>query len=350
MKLCQLALAGAGLVGRRHAAAIAKCENVALTAVADPGEAGKTCAEAAGARWYRSLADMFADCKPDGVILATPNNAHVENGLECARAGCPMLVEKPVATSAAKGKVLVEAAAAAGVPVLVGHHRRHNPLVQKARQVIDSGKLGRLRAVHANCWLYKPDDYFEQAPWRKEKGAGPVSVNLVHDMDLMRYFCGDVESVQAQTAPASRGYDNEDVAAAVLRFASGALGTVTVADTIVSPWSWELTAGENPVYPHTSQSCYFLGGSHGSLSLPDLTLWESNGTRSWWQPLRESAPDCETAEPLIKQIQQFAAVIAGEASPLVSGDEGVKTLQVIEAIHQSAVSGEMVRLDSAATR
>jgi predicted dehydrogenase len=346
----QLALVGAGLVGRRHAAAIAECEGVSLAAVADPGEAGRSCAAAAGAPWYRSLAEMFSECAPDGAILATPNNVHLENGLECVRAGCPMLVEKPLAISAAEGGVLVEAAAAADVPVLVGHHRRHNPLVQKARDVIDAGKLGRLRAVHASCWLYKPDDYFDRAAWRKEKGAGPVSVNLVHDVDLMRYFCGDVESVQAQTAPAARGYANEDAAAVILRFAGGALGTLTVADAVVSPWSWELTAGENPVYPDTGQSCYFLGGSHGALSLPDLTLWENNGVRSWWQPLRMSVLDCEAVEPLVKQIRQFAAVIAGAAEPLVSGAEAVKTLQVIEAIHRSAASGEIVRPQAVAAK
>lgn len=344
----QLALAGAGLAGQRHAAAIAGCEGVSLAAVADPGENGKAFAAKAGAPWFPSLGEMLAGCKPDGIILATPNNAHVENGLQCARAGCPILVEKPIATTSVQGQILVDAAAAAGVPVLVGHHRRHNPLAQKAREVIDAGKLGQLRAVHANCWLYKPDDYFDKAPWRKQKGAGPVSVNLVHDIDLMRYFCGNVESVQALASPAARGYDNEDVAAAVLRFDGGALGTVTVADAVVSPWSWELTAGENPIYPHTGQSCYFLGGSHGALSLPDLTLWESNGVRSWWQPLRTSAPGYDAAEPFVRQIRHFASVITGDVKPLVSGAEGVRTLQVIEAVHRSVAGGAPVRPGSAA--
>lgn len=347
----RLALAGAGLVGRRHIAAIAECEQVAPAAVVDPRrEAGESCAAAVGARWFRSLAEMFAACRPDGVILATPNHMHLPNGLECVRAGCPILVEKPIAASAAEGETLVKAAAAAGVPVLVGHHRRYNPLAQKAREAIDAGKLGRLRAAHANCWLYKPDDYFDDAPWRKEKGAGPVAVNLVHDIDLMRYFCGDVESVQAQTVPAARGYENEDVAAAILRFVGGALGTVTVSDAVVAPWSWELTAGENPVYPHTGQSCYFLGGSHGALSLPDLTLWEHSGVRSWWRPLKPGVLRCEAADPLVGQIRHFAAVIAGEAAPLVSGAEGVKTLRVIEAVRRSAAAGRPVRIESGAGR
>ncbi len=343
----QIVIAGAGLIGCRHIAAIAECEGVSLAGIVDPSDIGKECSIKANVPYFRSLAEMFAACRPDGVIIATPNNMHVQNGLECVRAGCPILVEKPLATSAADGKVLTAAAAAAAVPLLVGHHRRHNPLVQKAREAIDANKIGQLRTVHAVCWLYKPDDYFEQAPWRKKKGAGPISINLVHDIDLVRYLCGDVESVQAQAAPAVRGYENEDVAVAMLRFVNGALGTVTVSDTVVSPWSWELTAGENPVYPRTKESCYYLGGSHGALSLPDLTLWQNNGERSWWQPLESDMLAYETIEPLVRQIKQFAAVIAGGAKPLVSGAEGVKTLQVLEAIHLSAInSGKQVNVET----
>ena len=343
MKSLKLAIVGAGLVGRRHAAAIAKCKNVSLAAIADPDESARAHLSS-DAKWHRSLSDLFADSKPDGVIISTPNQMHLENGLECVRAGCPMLIEKPIATSAAEGKTLTQAAAAAGVPVLVGHHRRYNSRAQKAREILDSGELGELRAMHANCWLYKPDDYFDNA-WRKQKGAGPVSVNLVHDADLMRYFCGEAESVQAQSVPALRGFDNEDVAAAVLRFASGVLGTMTISDSIVAPWSWELTAGENPAYPNTGQSCYWLGGSRGALSLPDLTLWKNHGARSWWRPMNPAAISCDkTADPLVAQIRHFADVISGKTPPLVSGEEGVRTLQVIECILQSAASGETIKI------
>jgi predicted dehydrogenase len=287
---------------------------------------------------------MFAKEQPDGVVLATPTPLHVEQGLECVAQGCPTLVEKPLATSAMEAGALVDEARKAGVPLLVGHHRRHNPLIQKAREVVDAGKLGQLRAVHANCWLYKPDEYFDEAPWRKAPGAGPISVNLVHDVDLIRYLCGDVVSVRAQATPSARGYENEDVAAAVLRLENGAIGTITVSDTIVSPWSWELTARENPAYPPTSQSCYLLGGTHGSLSLPDLTLWQNNGMRSWWQPISAITLPHDSSDPLVNQIAQFAAVIRGEEQPLVSGEEGLKTLRVIEAIQSSAKSGETVVL------
>ncbi len=343
-KPVRLAVAGAGLIGKRHIASINLCEKVVLSAVVDPSEEGKAVAASHHVPWFSSLKKMFATDKPDGVIVATPNQVHVENGLECVAACCPMLIEKPLATTSDEAAILVTAARKAGVPLLVGHHRRHNPLIQKAKEVIDQGLLGEIRALQASCWLFKPDDYFETAPWRTQLGAGPISVNLVHDVDLIRYLCGDIIGIQAQIAASRRGHENEDVAAAVLTFDNGAVGTITVSDTIVSPWSWELTAQENPAYPVTDQSCYLIGGSKGSLSLPDLTLWHNLGPRSWWEPLSATALVRDAADPLINQVKQFRQVILGFEEPLVSGDEGLKTLRVIESIQRSALSGEPISL------
>ena len=342
--IARLAVAGAGLVGQRHIASVDRCGDVELAALVDPRPAVEAQALKLGVPWFESLSGMFRSERPDGVILATPNPVHVESGLECISAGCPVLVEKPIATSVDEAAILVEAARAAGVPIQVGHHRRHYPLMREARAAIDAGKLGRLRMVHATCWLYKPDEYFDEAPWRKAAGAGPVFVNLAHDIDSIRYLCGDVVSVQAQEQPSARGYENEDVAAAVLRFGNGAIGTISVSDSIVSPWSWELTARENPVYPPVAQSCYMLGGSHGSLSLPDLTLWTYSDARSWWRPIGATTLNCGSFDPFVEQLTRFAAVLAGREEPLVSGLDGLKTLQVIEAIQTSAKSGQTVLL------
>ena len=118
---------------------------------------------------------MFAAISPDGVILSTPTPLHVSQGLECIEKSCPVLVEKPLATSAIQAKILTDAAEQASVPLLVGHHRRHNPLIQKAKELIVSGEIGNIRALQATCWFYKPDEYFDIAPWRTQKGAGPIS-------------------------------------------------------------------------------------------------------------------------------------------------------------------------------
>jgi predicted dehydrogenase len=342
MSAVRLAVVGAGLIGRRHVAAIAEAPEAVLCAVVDPAPAARDWAEGQGARWFANLADLLAADRPDGVIVATPNALHVEHGLACVAAGLPALIEKPLATDAAAGLRLVEAAKAAGVPLLTGHHRRHNPLVAAAKARIDAGALGRIVAVHGQCWLRKPDDYFVTA-WRREAGAGPVLINLIHDIDLMRHLCGEVAEVQAVTSSAVRGFAVEDTAVILLRFASGALGTLSVSDAVVAPWSWEMTARENPAYPATDRHCYLIGGTHGSLELPLATLWHQDEPRSWWRPLVRTTVEAPPADPLVRQITQFARVIGGAEAPLVSGREGLRTLAVVEAVVAAASKGRPVR-------
>ena len=344
-KTTQLAVVGAGLVGKRHVTAIEQLSGVTLSGIVDTSDEAIAFAAENKVPAFASLSDLFNDHKPDGVILSTPTTLHVEQGLVCVDAGCPILVEKPLATVSADGQQLVVAAETAGVPILVGHHRRHNPLIHRAHALINAGELGDIRVVNATCWFYKPDDYFEVAPWRKLNGAGPISVNLVHDVDLVRSFCGEVIKVQAQAAPSARGFENEDVAAAVLTFASGAIATISVSDSVVSPWSWEHTSGEYPIYPVTNESCYLIGGSHGSLSIPDMRLWTHTGERNWWQPISATSSPREASDPLVNQIRHFSQVITEGVAPLVSGREGLKTLQVIESIQQAAATGQTINLN-----
>lgn len=337
----KLAVLGAGLIGKRHIEHVLNEDCAALLAVVDPSPEAKALAEQNGAGWYPSFAAMIQHQRPDGAIVSTPNQMHVENGLECVAAGVPVLVEKPVADDVEAATRLVEAAEKAGVPLLVGHHRRHNPLIQEAKKAIDAGHLGQLVAVHGTCWFYKPDDYFD-IPWRREKGAGPVFLNLIHDVDLLRYLCGEVVSVQAQESNALRGNAVEETAVILLRFASGALGTVTVSDTIVSPWSWEFTSGENPAYTHTEETCYIIGGTRGSLTVPYLDLWRNPAKPSWWEPIGRERLPVEAQDPLGLQVRNLCGVIRGRETPVVSGREGLETLRVIEAVKRAAATGQLV--------
>lgn len=339
-----LAIVGIGLVGKRHAEAMDHLDHADLIAAVDPSADGREYAHSLGLPWYETLSDMLAKENPDGIIIATPTLLHVEQGLECIKKRIPIMVEKPLATSALEANSLVVLSEKLGVPLMVGHHRRHNPIIQKAKDVIQQGQIGEIRSVHMQCWFYKPDHYFEIAPWRKLKGAGPISVNLVHDIDLVRHLCGEIVSVQAEAALSTRGFENEDVAAAVLRFENGAIGTISVSDSIVSPWSWEMTSGEYPVYPSTDESSYYIGGSLGSLSVPDLMLWTHQQKPDWWTPIAAKSMPCEASDPLINQIDHFVDVIAGKATPLVSGREGLKTLQVIEAIQIAAERKECIQM------
>ena len=193
----RLGVVGAGLVGQRHIDVVVANPELELVGIVEPGDAAVRTAQSAGCRLYESLETLLDDGKPDGVIIATPNSLHVEQALLCVQANTPVLVEKPIAVSSSEAAKLVVAAEKADVPILVGHHRRHNPIIKRAKDIVVSGGIGDVRAVQGTCWFYKPDHYFEESPWRKENGAGPIAVNLVHDVDLIRHLVGEVVSVHA---------------------------------------------------------------------------------------------------------------------------------------------------------
>lgn len=339
----QLAVLGAGLIGRRHVEHILAAPDANLQAIVDPSEPAKAWAAKLGVAWFADLAALLSAHTPDGIIAATPNQLHASNGLAAVAAGIPILIEKPIADDVASAAMLVERAEAAGVPVLVGHHRRHNPMIQRAKAIVDSGRLGRLVTVHAFFWLMKPDDYFEPA-WRRARGAGPVFLNLVHDIDLLRYLCGEIASVVAMESNAVRGNAVEETSVILLKFANGALASVNVSDAVVAPWSWEHTTGENPAYPLTEQSCYFIGGTHGSLSVPKLEVWSNRDKRGWFEPFATERSYTASVDPLRRQIEHFCKVIRGTVEPLVSGREGLNTLKVIEAVKKSAQTGRQVEI------
>ena len=207
----QLAIVGMGLVGRRHAAAMSEVNEVEICAVVDSDDAITAQTANAGVDSYSDLAAMIETVRPDGIILSTPTNLHHSQALACVEAGIPVLIEKPIAHDLAAARSIVKKSDALDVPVMVGHHRRFNPIIQKAKDVLTQRLIGKIRIVDAKCWFAKPNDYFETAPWRKINGAGPVSVNLVHDIDLLRFLCGEIIEVRAMMAPSARGHDIEDV-------------------------------------------------------------------------------------------------------------------------------------------
>ncbi len=335
----KIAILGAGLIGRQHMLRIQASPSCEPAAVVDPAPAARAVANEAGVPYFESLAQLFARSRPDGVIIGTPNAFHVQQALECLAAGVPALIEKPVAHTLEEGERLVRALDGADVPFLVGHHRAHSPIMALAREVVRDGRLGRLVAVNGSAMFCKPDDYFAEAPWRREPGGGPVLINMIHEIDNLRSLCGEICEVQAIMSNATRGFDVEDTAALIFRFAGGALGTFLLSDTVASPRSWEQTSQENQAYAtHPDEDCYILAGTMGSLSVPTMRLrrYADPSDRSWWKPFQTEVLDLRREDPLAVQIEHFAAVIRGETQPLVSVRDGVQNLRVVEAIRRAA--------------
>ena len=338
----KIAVIGAGLAGKQHIDTILNNKNCELDLIVDPCQEAYELSKKLNVQYFSSTELALEKCRPDGAIIATPNSRHIENAELFLKEKIPVLIEKPLSSDIKSALKIVEYSKKQKTKILTGHHRRHSKIIQKAKRKIESGNLGKIIASHATCWLFKPDNYFNS--WRKSLGGGPLLINLVHDIDIMRYLIGEIERVQCFESNSIRGGDTEDTAVVILKFENGSLGTLSVSDTIVSPWSWELTSKENPIYPHQKQTCYWIGGTHGSLELPESKIWKSIGKRGWWEPITQSTHKLGVYKnhPLNEQLNNFLAVIEKKEKPICSGLDGLNTLVVVEAIKLAAETGTVI--------
>jgi predicted dehydrogenase len=350
MTKTRIAIAGAGYIGQAHLGVMQNSATCTLSAIVDPSPAAVKVAARAGVPLYKSIDELLARDRPDGLVLATPNHLHVAQGLQCIAAQLPILLEKPIATAVAEGELLVKAADAASAKVLIGHHRAHSPIMAKAKEVVDSGKLGKLVAVAGSATFFKPDSYFNDGPWRGEIGGGPILLNMIHEVHSLRMLCGDILAVQAFSSNATRGFPVEDTVAINFRFANGMLGTFLLSDTAASARSWEQTSQENKAYSsYADEDCYVITGTNGSLSVPTMRLktYPRPEERSWWKEFEAGVVGMVRDDPLKHQIEHFGKVIRAEAEPLVSARDGLSNLRITEAIAQAAISGYVVHVADA---
>jgi predicted dehydrogenase len=161
----------------------------------------------------------------------------------------------------------------------------------------------------------------------------------------LRAMVGEIVAVQAFASNATRGFEVEDTVAINLRFANGALGAFVLSDTGASPKSWEQTSQENKAYPtYEDEDAYTIIGTDGSLGVPTMRLrhYERKEERSWYKPFTTRTEPVRREDPLANQIEHFAAVVRGEAEPLVTCRDGLQNLRVTDAIVEAARTGRVV--------
>lgn len=223
---------------------------------------------------------------------------------------------------------------------MIGHHRRFNRYVIAAKNAIPS--LGKLIAVNGLWTLYKPQPYFDPpTEWRRLDTAGPIFINMIHEIDILHYLFGPITRVYAEETLSQRGYPAEEGAAITLRFASGMVGTFLLSDAVVSPHNFEAGTGENPTIPKAGQDFYRVFGSEGTLSVPTMTRWSyEDGSKSWTEKLKSEDLEVPVTQiPFELQIKHFVEVIRGEQVPSCSGAEGLRAVIVCEAIKRSMREG-----------
>jgi predicted dehydrogenase len=332
----RIGLVGAGFIGRTHVRVAVQVPQVKMVGYVDP-LAKADHPDLAGLTRYDTLAAMLDD-GVEGVVVAVPDDLHVPMATQCLEHGAAVLLEKPAARSLAECAALSKAPEVSS-RLLVGHQRRHHPASRVAKELIETGELGRLVGVGGVFAVKKDDKYFVERP----RGVGLV--NLIHDLDLLQFFCGPITQVSAAVSHQGRGAREEDTIALTMEFASGVIGSFIATDSAPSPWGWDQGTIELPSIPfHESGTTYSLLGTSASLSVPDLNLYRHKPGEAWHHPLVHRKLAAAGADAYVNQMKHFAEIVAGRAQPIVGIAEALATQAALEAIFISAREGRRVSI------
>ena len=225
MDVFRIGLIGAGSIGTRHIKAIDELALIELVAIADPAPAAAKLAETRGLEAFADAESMLSKTDVDAVIIATPTERHHADLMMVLKYCKTVLVEKPITATTKEADEVTNYAAEQGCQVLVGHQRRYYPCAQIARDIIQNGRIGRLMAVTGQWTTRKDEDYFAPA-WRRNFEAGPILTNLIHEIDLLRFICGDIASVSAEMTNHDQNFEKEDAVAISLKFANHSNGRI----------------------------------------------------------------------------------------------------------------------------
>ena len=263
---------------------------------------------------YGSIDALCADDRVQAVWIASASHQHVEHARAVIAAGKHVLLEKPTALSAKQGWELVEAADAAGVKLATGYQARYVPAHQRMRDLISSGEIGTVVALRSLYGMRRPGP---PRAWRGEKELarwGVLADIGTHHIDLMRMLVGEVTHATGYTAH-QRGFQTEDLAVASLRFADGALGTMTVTGNYFRPTTvMEVVCTEGSVVAvDTSPD----GQGSATLVRPDGTSCDITG---------------ETPNSIQAQLQAVTAAFLGGDVPYATGADGARNLEILEMI------------------
>lgn len=344
--ICRIVVIGAGLVGERHARLVAENPRCQLVAIVDPRSEIDTLAQSLSCERLNDMAALPANAC-DAAIVATPNHNHFAAAMQCLQRRLPCLVEKPITDDLVEGEKLVAAFETANVPMLVGHHRRYHPFVADTKNLIASGEIGHPVCASIIWAVKKPDSYFQAGAWRLGADGGPIMINFIHEIDLMRCLFGELIEVNALASNYQRETTVEDTAAMLMRFKNGMIATAILSDAALTPWSFEGATGENPNIASTGISSWRIGCSEGAFEFPILRVWKNDGSElgDWSKPLASQQLNSEKIAPLQLQLQHFVDLVQGiTAQPKVSGREGLNSLRAAKAVMLSAQTKKPILL------
>ncbi|MGB2263413.1 MAG: Gfo/Idh/MocA family protein, partial [Candidatus Puniceispirillaceae bacterium] len=336
---------GAGSIGVRHMKAMEEVPEITLVAIADPSPAAVRIGAAQNIPIYPDAGAMLAQGGLDAVIIATPTERHHQDMMMALEARQTVLVEKPITATLAEADEVTRFAEQQGCHVLVGHQRRYYPCAAEAREIIAQGRIGKLMGVTGQWTTRKDDDYYSAA-WRRDVKAGPILTNLIHEIDLLRFICGDIATVSAEVTHHDQEFDKEDAVAISMKFVNSAVGTFLLSDRTPTPWTWEMALGESVRFPKTGQNAIRFLGTEGALDFPNLTLWShADSDGDWHDEITAEQIKTPFVDAYIAQCRHLCAIVRGTETPIIDARNGSKSLAATLAAASSAASGRRVILE-----
>jgi predicted dehydrogenase len=333
VKSVPVAVIGLGFMGSRWARALAEHPLAELRAVSDVrDDVGRETAKQLGARFVQDPLAAAEDPGVEAVVVCTPEHLHVEPALAAIGAGKAVLVEKPLAHTVEDAELIRHRAEERGVPVVAGHILRFEARYAAARRAIEAGDLGAIQAVrHERIGVVGDQDVLQ----------GRTTIPLyygVHELDLARWYAGDVAQIYAERSDGvlrARGYDVDDLYSAVLRFTSGAHGTAML--------GWSLPRS----MPGYGLAGVTIIGEQGVVRIVQgdigLLVVDTTGARS---PDAYYAPEVHgrLRGALAVEADHFVDCARGSADPLCTAYDGTEAVRLALAMEASARRGAPVEL------
>jgi predicted dehydrogenase len=325
---------GFGSIGQRHLANLRLLEPSAEIVVLRRGGGGGTAPD--GVQVVRSMDEALATV-PAAAVVASPATFHVRDGLALARKGVHLLLEKPLSDTLEGVDELIEECRRRSLVLMTGYHLRFSPPLRRLREALLGNAIGRVMSVRADVGQFLPEwrpgtDYRSGVSARSDLGGGVV-LELSHELDYVRWLAGEVEDVFARTGRlGDLEIDVEDTAEIVLRFASGAIGSVHL-DMVRRP---------------PARTCQIIG-SQGTL------VWDglSHRVRLWTVPAgvwTDVHPEghLDRNAMFVDELEHFLECVHLGAPPLVTGEDGRRVVEMALAAKESSRTGRTVALSPAA--
>lgn len=343
-----IGIVGVGMIANFHAKAIADAKGAHLVGCStarkvDPLDGFH---ERYNIKGFDSLEDMLASDEIDAVSICTPSGAHMDPAVEAAKAGKHVIVEKPLEITTERCDKIIKACDDAGVRLSVTFQSRFHKSSRLMKQAVDEGRFGTVTMGDAYVKWYRSQEYYDSGAWRGTwalDGGGALMNQAIHSVDLLLWLMGPVKQISAMTATMTHErIEVEDVAVANLKFESGALGVIEATTT---------------AYPGSLKRIE-ISGSNGTAILEeeDIIMWEFADATEADEKLKQEMtgntnsgggaadPSAINHHGHTQLFEEAVAAINEDRPSALDGHEGRRSVEVIEAIYQSAKTGQIIHL------